>query len=268
MADDRSSAERWLRLARNPLIGVALAVIGIVVLAFSGRHVWSESRDAFASASLSYVALASVAFAAATVSLALSISFLVDRGRVMWFGAMASQLLKYIPGSVWQTAFLYSDAMFRGVGVYVGVTLFAAATALALSAVPVLVIPAALVMVTLFTLGARSIGFGRVSVAASLAGLSGGFVLVSGLLTAAAIGSDLQLGRELATVWGIGVLAIPVPAGLGVREGAIALLSTSDPGTVLAVATLHRLATTVADGCVGAFGLWGRRWTRMSARGT
>lgn len=55
--------------------------------------------------------------------------------------------------------------------------------------------------------------------------------------------------------WVVGFLAVPVPAGLGVREGLFAVLSGLDTGVAFAVAGLVRVLQIVSDALGGLLGL-------------
>lgn len=56
----------------------------------------------------------------------------------------------------------------------------------------------------------------------------------------------VQAISGFALAWAIGFLAIPIPAGLGVREAALGLLVPGDPGAVLVSAVLFR-GVAIAD---------------------
>lgn len=72
-----------------------------------------------------------------------------------------------------------------------------------------------------------------------------------------------------ALAWTAGFLVVVVPAGLGVREAALALMLSTylEPGPVLVVVLLSRIAMTAADVVLGVGGAVAARGRRRSARG-
>lgn len=68
------------------------------------------------------------------------------------------------------------------------------------------------------------------------------------LASAAGLGANLvQATAGFALAWVIGFLVIPVPGGLGVREGAAALLVAGDPASTLVAAVLFRVVVLATE---------------------
>ncbi len=80
-----------------------------------------------------------------------------------------------------------------------------------------------------------------------LAFLAGSFVVVGSQITGS--GNNLALGTAFLVAWLAGFLAIPFPAGIGVREAALVwLLSpTLAAGPVIAASLAHRLITVASE---------------------
>ena len=247
-------------LARNPLFGGVLAIVGLTILAVSGRDAWGNAGDALETADIRWLAASCVAFAAAHLMLAFSITYALRGAREVFFGSMASQTLKYVPGSIWQTSYIFAEATVKGVGIYVAATLFAAAAALSIADASAIRFVGIAGVGALLIAAVVRLGFQRAIRACSLAAGAAAFVVLSGMAIARSLGAGSSLGLDLATGWGMGVLAVPVPAGLGVREGVLSVVSDSEPGVTVAASALHRIATTLADGIIGGLGiLWWRR---------
>ena len=79
------------------------------------------------------------------------------------------------------------------------------------------------------------------------------FVAVSGALVGAGAGLGAAwAAREIAGAWGLGVLVLPVPAGLGIRE---LFLSLSEiPAASAQLGLVHRVVTLAVDVLVGGVG--------------
>lgn len=70
-------------------------------------------------------------------------------------------------------------------------------------------------------------------------------------LLAKHFGVDTGVARTVfafSLAWAVGYAALPFPAGLGVREGALILLLGSDPATVIAASLAHRILGMIAEG--------------------
>lgn len=80
----------------------------------------------------------------------------------------------------------------------------------------------------------RSVAWGTVSLAAS------GMAFASLAIPAGLEVSWIQATSGFAVAWAIGFMAIPIPAGLGVREAALGLLVAGSPGVLLVSAVLYR----------------------------
>ena len=78
--------------------------------------------------------------------------------------------------------------------------------------------------------------------------------LSGGILGAAMGMSFIATGRDIVSAWGLGVLVVPVPAGLGIRELYLSVAGTT--GMALEVGVVHRLISLVADIVIGLVGLW------------
>lgn len=61
--------------------------------------------------------------------------------------------------------------------------------------------------------------------------------------------SPLTAAAAFAVAWNLGFLAVPFPAGIGIREAVLigVLASTSSPAPVIAASVLHRLVTMTAE---------------------
>lgn len=256
---------RLQRVARHPMFGLVIAVIGIVVLVAGGRGEWMEARASLGAANLGLVVVAGIAFGAGTFMLAMAATYALSGRERMLYGSMASQALKYIPGSVWQTSFVFAEASISGVATFAGVTFFTAAVALGVSGILVLQLVGLAFASALLAVAVRRLGTRRTAVVGGMAVGSAAFIVASGVAVSASVGASINLGFDIGTSWAIGVMAIPVPAGLGVREGVMTVVADDAAAVVLAVSALHRVATTAADALVGGAGilLW-RRSRRMA----
>jgi hypothetical protein len=90
------------------------------------------------------------------------------------------------------------------------------------------------------------------------------------LAWAAGLGANLvQATAGFALAWVIGFLVIPVPAGLGIREGAAALLIAGDPASKLVGAVLFRVVVIATEAVMVGWVRWRHRPdTRRSPRAT
>lgn len=95
----------------------------------------------------------------------------------------------------------------------------------------------------------------------SVAWSAGGLALTGAAFAVLAVTVDpdtdlLQATAGFAVAWAIGFLVIPVPAGLGVREAAIAALVQGPPGTKLVAAVMLRMVTIAAEALLAAAVRW------------
>lgn len=65
----------------------------------------------------------------------------------------------------------------------------------------------------------------------------------------------VQVAFAAVSAWLVGFLAIPVPAGVGIREATFLVLSGMDAGGSVAVAAMSRLGLMLVDGAGGAVAL-------------
>lgn len=169
-------------------------------------------------------------------------------------GALKAQLVKYVPGGLWQAQPLLvaggggSVALF-GIGV-----LAAAGLGLALSGLWVLALSGG----TVFLLCVLYVRFKWSPVQALRTALLVAVVVAGIALSGALVGTGLGIeatasGREVVGGWGLGVLAVPIPAGLGVREAYIGMVGAEDWGPVLALT--HRVITIGGDVIAGLAGM-------------
>ena len=69
------------------------------------------------------------------------------------------------------------------------------------------------------------------------------------LAVASGLGANpIQAAAGFVLAWVIGFLVIPIPAGLGIREAAIAFLVAGDPASTLVAAVLFRLVVVATEG--------------------
>ena len=115
------------------------------------------------------------------------------------------------------------------------------------------------------TVAGAAIGFGWTLVGWLLAGLHV-WLLAIATGMAPTLGSYLVCTGGYALAWIVGFLAIPVPAGLGVREVIlVAVLSQSlDAGSVIVVVLLSRVLLTAADLALAGYAsvVGSRHWRR------
>jgi uncharacterized membrane protein YbhN (UPF0104 family) len=125
-----------------------------------------------------------------------------------------------------------------------------------------------LVLGKVLALGAK-LTRGRVTIQArswsSMIGLTAWSVATWLLVGAASVGVTAALGYSeqparvafaAVAAWIIGFLAIPVPAGAGLRELIFVAISGLDNGPAVAVAAIARLLFIVVDAAGGVIGLW------------
>jgi hypothetical protein len=235
---------RGERIIRSPVLGAVLVLgsVGFVVARWRSAD-WSV----FADARLTLLAGAGAVYVVGVLALATAAAGRFDLA--VWPRALESQLFKYIPGGVWQSQPLVEHGGIGLAGRFAWATLLGAALAVVgggtgwvrvLAAVGV----AALVAGLAHWLSVAAAAWGLVfaCLAAVAIGASGGLV-------AGALGSDVPgSARAVAAAWGVGVAAVPVPGGLGVREAALTVILGDDAAPIAAT---HRLITLVSDATLG-----------------
>lgn len=235
--------------ARSWQFGLLLMAIAAVVVV--NRWDLPEMRS-LGELPFGSLVLAGLAYASGLVVLTY-VSVLDVENRLQSVGrALRAQVLKYIPGSVWQVQALLAEGGRRSVAIYGASGILAAGQGLlfspyALVAVCGLVIVAGTVLVAAKTLGPRS-----TLICLFAASVLVGTIWVSGGLVGAGLGLGfLESARQIASAWAVGVVAIPVPAGLGIREMYLAIGSPS----LVELGIAHRLVTFLVDLVVPIAGL-------------
>jgi glycosyltransferase 2 family protein len=85
------------------------------------------------------------------------------------------------------------------------------------------------------------------------------FLGLASVAVTAALGFDQHPARiafAAVAAWILGFLAVPIPAGAGVRELIFVALSGLESGPGVAVAAIARLLLIIVDGLGGLLGLW------------
>jgi glycosyltransferase 2 family protein len=283
------------RLAR--VLRLAALVLLVAALAFAVRSQWSSVRDDLSRLSAQSACLALVmSVLAVGVSCLAWRSMLADLGSALPVTPAAhifsiSQLGKYVPGSVWPvvaqmelgrafhvprlrmaTAFFLTLLSSLMVAIAMGGLLafsspgWGRALAL-LPAVLLLLHPR--VLTPLSGLLTRMLRRPPVTEPPTLRGITrtatwiavqwvclgvGTAVLASNLGEPTSL---VRITGAVALSWAAGLVVVVVPAGAGIREGALVLLlaPTMGSGTALTLALLGRLALTLADAVFAGVGL-------------
>ena len=293
---------------RRVLRAGALVVL-VAALAFSVRSQWDAVREDLSHLSVPAACLALVMSMLAVGASCLAWrSMLADLGSDLRVIPAAhifsvSQLGKYLPGSVWPvvaqmelgrgfqvprlrmaTAFFLTLLSSVVVAVATGGLLAFSAPgwgrALALLPV-VLVVLHPRVLTPLSRLLARALRRPTVTDPPSLGGITRtaawiavqwACLGVGTTVLASDLGSPTSLARitgAVALSWAAGLVVVFVPAGAGIREGALTLLlaPTMGSATALTLALLGRLALTIADAVFAAVGLVLTKRARSQAPG-
>jgi glycosyltransferase 2 family protein len=278
------------RLLRSPAARYGGLVIGVAALVFLGRSL-AQAGDAalewFTSLSPVQLVAAAAAFAVAHLGLVWTLRPLFGGPALRVWGA--GQLVKYlpVPGSVFigivGSTVRGGGTTRHGVQVTVRHSLLhvGAATAVgALAAGPALQawlgVPALLTAVLLLVAGlvlalvsVRTLGLAVGTAVVALAVVTWmalGLLLWFGV--AQGNGSAWQVTGAFAAAWVVGQLALPVPAGIGVREWILVVLLTPVIGQVgaLSFALGTRLIHVVSDAVVAALVLSRGGWRELRRR--
>ena len=249
-----------LRWARSWKLGLLLMVVALAFVFVAWRD---ADFSGLTAAGWGSIAASAMAYGVAVLLMAAAvIENTSSKSSTSLAAGLSTQLFKYVPGTIWQGQRILASDGVSGIGRFAGVVLIAAALGLGASGRGVSIAIALIVGAVVLGLTWRSSGQ---SAAARVVGLGLG-VAIGISLSGAALGAGLgmeagQVGREIAGAWGLGVLIVPVPAGIGVRELYLSLGATSDATAQLAIA--HRSMTLVID---VAFGLLGVLITRASGQ--
>ncbi len=232
------------RVSRSRLLGTVLAAVAL----WFAVTTW-ERPEVDLSAGTMTLALVGSALLYAGALLSLSASL----GR-LWVSGLASQLLKYVPGTIWQAQPTMAAGGWDAMGRLVAATVVGAL--LAVSCAGGWVTAAGLVATAIALAAVAKIRGNRAAALTLAAGATAAVLLgASGAVIGFAVGAGgFEWARAVAAGWGAGVLALPVPAGLGVREAVFAVMGPVETGAVVAAA--HRTATVAIDVVVGGTALW------------
>jgi uncharacterized membrane protein YbhN (UPF0104 family) len=285
------------------VVGIAIAVLAVVLLARTLAGQWSEVRSSIVHASFGWLA----------VGLASSAVSMTGLGVLWWrcfhiFGAyprlrdavswyFGGELGKYLPGGVWQvlgrgemaqrgnvrrstayaTTLISYGAMCVAAAIACGVLAPIASAdgdGLGWGWLLLLLIPVGVAAVHPAFFG-RILAFARKATKGRLAldpppwnqmlGLIAWaiptwlFLGGASVAVTAALGYDQHPARiafAAIAAWILGFLAVPVPAGAGLRELVFVGLCGLESAPATAVAAIARLLLIVVDGLGGLLGLW------------
>lgn len=256
---DSNPTGRRIRAIVAPLVTLARSwqvglVFGAIALLVVGLRWPSMELDAFAQLQLLPVVGSAATYGFALLTLG-SFLWRPDRSWTLVGSGMAAQLLKYVPGSIWQAQRLLAVGGAPSVGEFAAVAAMAAGIGMGVSGSWFVGLVGLLAALAVVAIVVRLLGV-VVAVRIGLAGLAVvSLIVVSGALLGIALGLDsLDSGQTVVAAWGVGVLAVPVPAGIGVRELYFSLAEGGETGVQLAIA--HRTLTLFVDVAVGSVGLW------------
>ena len=240
---------RIQRLASSWWLGLALALAAAVFVFLSWRSVDF--------ASLSTVTGPYLLGSGLFYGSALMLMTLIPQGsRVvagLTYATMSAHLFKYVPGSIWQGQRLVAVGGMSVVFRFAFGVLTAAGLGLAVSGRMFAVLLGLGVIATALGVGWRSWGL-RYAVRMALLAI---LIVLGVAMSGAVVGAGAHLdpwwsARQISGAWGLGVLAVPVPAGLGIRE---LFLSLSDmPAASAQIGLVHRVVTLAVDTLVGGIG--------------
>lgn len=249
-----------LRWTRSWQLGLVLAVIAVIFVVINWQTV---DFSVFSGLSTGDLILSALAYGAALWLIAYAV--LPDRtaggrnSRPILGSGLAAQLLKYVPGTLWQGQRVYATGGMGAVARFTSAGFLAAGVSLIISGRLLSSMLGVAAVVVTFGLSVRYLG-SKVALRVALVS----FIVSVGVATSGAfVGSSLGLdavsaGREVAGAWGFGILVVPVPAGLGVRELYLSLASEAALGPNLALT--HRAMTLAVDFAIGSIGIWLSHW--------
>lgn len=166
---------------------------------------------------------------------------------------LSAQLLKYVPGSVWQGQRLLAVGGRQTVLRFALGVLTAAGASLVMSGRLSAIVLGVTMASGALLVCARTWGWSAANRILVWAMAVAASVFASGALVGWGAGLDvLWSGREIAGAWGLGVAAVPVPAGLGIRELFLSLSDAAEAAAKLGL--IHRVVTLVTDAAVGMLG--------------
>ncbi|MDQ1712668.1 MAG: putative heme transporter [Frankiaceae bacterium] len=274
----RSRPARWAGLVAG-LAALALLTAALVREVQRGHDIRGASPVAFAVSLLGFAAF----HAGAIASLR---ALGGDPAPQVW---SAAQLAKYLPAPGAALAGMVHSAVVRGGTARSAVSLTLRHSAVLLAGallagapsvgnvthdrwgLPVWLVPALMVAVAagLAVAGTRGIDRRAAAVAVLLA--TAAWAVLGAALWAGVghrAGDGLVVATAFAAAWAVGFLALPVPAGIGVREAVLVVLLEPSLGTsgALSFAVLTRVLHVVSDGLVALLFLAGPSMTRAVAR--
>jgi hypothetical protein len=254
----RAHATRLVeRLAKSPVLGTVLVVVSATFIA--GR--WSAADlHELTDARVDWLVVSGLSYAGGVASLAMAATGRMQRSVLQ--PAFEAQLYKYIPGGFWQGGPWIRVGGLSLVGRYAAATVAAAVVSLALATTGVLLLACAALIIVVGIMLQPRIGWPTLARSSTLILLTVFLIAGSGAAIGFALGRDpLSMGRAVGAAWGTGVLAVPVPGGLGVREAALTLLEGAEAAPV---AAMHRLVTLSTDVLLGIGAILYRSGDRSS----
>lgn len=241
----------WLQnLAQNSWVGLALGVTALIVVAIRWQQV--DITVLVDSDPLTLI-ISGLSYALALIAFAFLSHPLDETSRVAIGAGLSAHALKYVPGTIWQGQRLLAVGGPSAVAKFAAGVVLAGGFALVTSGVLIWAASGTAVVLVVVVFVGRQWGPRELRRLMSIAILGFVAILGSGFLLGLSLGFDAWgAARDVAGAWGLGVLVVPVPAGLGVREIYFAASAASETGAALAVA--HRTVTLIADACVGSLG--------------
>jgi glycosyltransferase 2 family protein len=296
------------RLAR--ILRAGALVVLVAALAFSVRVQWSEVSEDLARLTVGAACVALVMSILAVGASCLAWrSMLADLGSELQVTPAAhifsvSQLGKYLPGSIWpvvaqmELGRAFHVPRLRMATAFFLTLLSSLVVAVAMGGLLAFSIPGwgralALLPLTLLLLHPRVLtplsellarilrrpavaeppSIGGVTRTAAWIAVQWVFLGVATTVLASDVGAPTSFTRitgAVALSWAAGLVVVIVPAGAGIREGALTLLlaPTMGSATALTLALLGRLALTLADAVFAGVGLVLTRRARAHAAST